>query len=146
MPLKIYCTSCSEPNEYTLTRPAFCSSCGSRFEGSIFIVSKKSNNKNEKTWRQPMAGALAVNDTYIEDNVENIDNIKDINLNSLQLEIPIDKQKEKGIKFEDLAKQQKTGFTRDKPKKVNKKKDFQAFLTEAANTKKSIEIADNGPE
>lgn len=139
MPLKIYCPSCAQATEYTLTKPSFCSMCGNRFDGSTSIASQTQKSKpkivNYPKIKHPQ------DEEIIEDNDEIIEELNDININALELDIPIDTQKDKGIKFEELAFQKKTGFVREKAKKVNKKKEFELFLSQAKNDRKSIEIS-----
>lgn len=74
-------------------------------------------------------------------------NIDDLNINALELDIPISIQKEKGVTLGQVIKEQKTGFERPKPKRVNKKAEMEKFKLEAgAGGRKDISIEDKGLE
>ncbi len=121
MPLKIYCPSCS-------------GMCGGRF-GNSTNASVQKPVITKPVIRTP------IHEEETEGDVEEQE-LK-ITLSALQLKTPLDTEKDKGIKFGEVMKQRKTGWTSEKPKKVNKKKEFEAFLESAKNTKKPIEIEDN---
>lgn len=157
MPLKIYCVSCSFPTEYTLEKPSFCSSCGAKFGGFISSIADRKSTKKlvaiepedddiddidgeletEQPKRHKLYGQTSRNNKKIkrvsreiDDNDDNID-IDDLNINALQLDIPISTKKDKGVTLGQVIKEQKTGIERPKPKKVNKKKELETFRIEA---------------
>lgn len=134
MPLVKYC-DCGHPNLYTLEVPIFCGSCGTKFGNSVSIA-------NQKPKIKPLIKEVIEDDNEDIETEENLD----INIDALELEVPIDKEKDRKITLGEVIKQQKTGFVREKPKKVNKKKEFQEFLESAKNTNKPIEINDGSGE
>lgn len=160
MPLTKYCV-CGHPNLYTLEVPVFCSSCGGKFESSISVASQKPKitkkpiieleedvdeidedieTETSKTHKLHGLTSNKSKRNRRETEEDNID-LDDLNISALQLDVPISTKKEKGLKFEDVAFQQKTGFSRTKPKKVNKKKEFEQFQLEAgAGGRKDISI------
>jgi uncharacterized Zn finger protein (UPF0148 family) len=140
MPLKIYCpnVNCAEPILYELTKPIACPFCGNRFD-NVNIASQ--------TTQKPKIKSIIKQVIEEDDDIDNEDNENlDINISSLQLETPIDTKKDKGVSLGEVIKQQKTGFVREKVKKVNKKKEFESFLEGARNNKKPIEIIDNSKD
>jgi len=138
MPLKIYCPTCSSPNEYTLNKPLFCSMCGSKFSG----IASNGNIPKPK----PIQPIIAQRVSEDEEEIEGIDDSQLPDISKLELETPIDTQRSKGVIFGEVAFEQKTGFARTQTKKVDKKKEFEDFLSQAKNTRKAIDIDDHGPE
>jgi len=141
MPLKIYCGNCSEPTEYTLTKPLFCGMCGAKFDGSISIASQKSK---PKLVNYPKIKELKsdINDDF--DNLDDGESLPESLPNIDKLDVKIESfGSEDSIKLGEVMLQQKTGLNRPKTKRVNKKAEFEKFRAQAgAGGKQVIEIAD----
>lgn len=133
MPLKLYCpdTKCCAVIEYTLEKPRFCPQCGRPLDMSIAAVKEKIVVKK--------------NDAPLIDKVEDEQEVW-IDADQIQFEGMIESFGDnKGITFDQLSQQRKTGFTREVPKKINKKKEIEAFRIEASRSAR-VEVTDGGPE
>lgn len=129
MPLKTYCTdaNCSFPIEYSLEKPSFCPKCGKNLnEHNISIANNKRNNTRIS---QPIIEQEPEIDVNPEDFKVSIESFGD----------------NKGVKFGELAEQQKTGFSRMIPKKINVKKTIASILEEAKKPAK-VDVTDGGTE
>lgn len=158
MPLKIYCR-CGESTEYTLNKPVFCAACGTKFESSISLANQKpkkiiKSQVIETEDEEEVIGPIKVHPLFgqrkskkqkLEINNEDFDDLDDgeflPDINALELDIPISNKKEKGVTLGQVIKEQKTGFAREKPKKVNKKKELEEFrLSAGLGGRKDISI------
>lgn len=95
---KIYCPTCAKPNLYSFDKPKFCGHCGSGFSVGFTTTAATT------TPTQPKPSAIHVV-RRIEPEIEEIPE-----LTSLSYTKSISESR--GIKFEDVMKQQKTGFDR----------------------------------
>lgn len=127
MPLKTYCPTCSEPNEYTLKKPLLCGFCGANL--SSIGIANKNASKAKQTPKKPIVKNTQAE--IIEDNENDIDNyINEIDESALEAEIE-EFGESKGVKLGELAKEKKTGFVRPKGPKISKKKAIANFQQEA---------------
>lgn len=122
MSLRIYCFSCGQHTEYSLSLPIFCCSCGGKF--NQIQAENKKEVKNIVIQEEP--------ETIDIDNLEFTGNIETFG----------DKR---GIKLGELAKEEKTGFSRPIPPKISKKKAMELFKLEASKPAR-IEVSDAGRE
>lgn len=117
MSLKIYCQSCATPTEYSLVKPKFCTECGASFELKAPVKSNAAQRRLSISQPKP---PIEEPDEY-QDPIEIDESVFEVE------EIDKISNKNKGIKFEQLAKSQKTGFNRPIPKKVNTKQVLAEF-------------------
>ena len=141
MPLRIYCTKCSESTEYTLNKPIYCASCGNKFGETVAAKTSVARNNNTKSTPNNSAPIQKI-PLNIEEN---------LNIEDIQLDVSVESFGERGgVKFEDLAKQPKTGFKRILPKRVNLKKAIAEFQREARpktrQERESETVSDIGEE
>lgn len=123
MPLKVYCPSCSEPNEYTLNKPIFCSQCGSKMSDTNNIT--HANKISVSPSSVPVRPVVTV--VHQEEPT-----IPAIEINEANIGAEIEAFGENaGVPFEQALKQSKTGFKRVIPKKVNVKKTIADFQKES---------------
>lgn len=128
MPLVHYCSECAYPNEYTLDKPRFCSSCGE----NISQISISSVNNLSKKSSKVIA--------------ELEEEVIDINASDFSVE-PIEIERNKGIKFGDWAQQSIVDSLtpRIKGVKINTEKELQLIRTEGGmGGMKRHEIDDDG--
>lgn len=126
MPLKIFCPSCYSSIEYNLKKPQFCTDCGKPLTISQANIQSKST---------------IIHNSKPEVESDEIEIIEDIEFHG-----SVESMGEnKGIKFEELAKQSKTGFNRPKNKKVSIKKELEIFKAEASKPAR-IDMSDGGIE
>jgi len=175
MPLKVYCpnSKCSEPILYDLTKPIMCPFCGTNLNSNTSFASQKPKkivkikelekeledepeeidedlelndepeNRKHKLFGQTGKSKRNKNRREINEDID----VDELNISSLQLDVPISTKKDKGVTLGQVMKEEKTGFVRPKPKKVNKKAELEAFRLEAGlGGRKDISIEDNQPE
>jgi len=124
--MKKYCSSCGGLNEFSINPPNFCQKCGQKMN-NLEIKAEKFIPKNKNN----------------EDEEQNPELEKFIdNLDTSQLGAEIIGVKQKGISFGEVAKQQKTGFTREP---FNQKLNIKEFMAETAK-KTVIDIGQNFSE
>lgn len=171
---KIYCCQCAKPNNYTISKPDFCSYCNANLNDlgvSNAEIKPKIKEKNV-IYNQKMAGSLASekvitkNAEFKKKNTQHRRNLpKEVDLideenedlyseaeeiipeiNSLELED--DKiRPNKGIKLGELAFAAKTGFVRPQVKNNDLESNFNSKWNQlAGNNGVAIEINDNGAE
>lgn len=131
MPLKIYCPNpnCSSPIEYTLQKPVCCPYCRTDLDASFGATPK------------PVAATRPVQQ---KKELEVIVDEVDIDASHFGVEIE-SYGDNKGVKLGSVAEQQKTGFVREVPKRINVKKAMASILEEAKKPAR-IEIGDTGAE
>ncbi len=91
--LKIYCTECGAPTEYSLNKPKFCSSCGYSFNGKVV---KKEEKVVQKVLTQKPTISKRPNielEEYDDDEVEATEVNQVPNIEDLQYDIDIPQQK-----------------------------------------------------
>ena len=138
MALTVYCPNekCCKANIYTLNKPKFCGFCGGSLE-SLGVASKP---------------IFRVSTSRQNDNIESDDSLDSIDVSHLEdfkFDFTIDHMEDRrGVKLGELAKSQKTGYSRTTKKLTKKaqKKLVEDIQNEAMGQAKPIEIADNGPE
>lgn len=152
MPLKVYCpnTDCAEPILYDLRKPVTCPYCSCGLDSNATHISNaaqtKPIKKTSKTNKSHIKPKNTIKNNNHSDDIDKEDDIQlesDIDASSFAVEI--EKFGDRGIKFEDLAKQSKTGYTRPPTKKVNKKKEMELFRIEASKPAR-IDVTDGGTE
>ena len=136
--LKIYCSECGSPTEYSLNKPKFCSSCGRSFQENIQankspgkdIATKKDFNKFK-----PIENDLEEDDFSAVN--EDID-VSKINIKNLNIEYSKDDRDETKIK--DLIGTSSGGNPlrriKTKKQKINKKQFLEDFQKEAGTLRR----------
>lgn len=144
MPLKLYCPnpSCSEPILYDLNKPIFCPFCGVQLNTSITQNTTKSKDIALAQTKIPIVKDKTPQITIVDRSDVGAEVIDDM-IDETSFQVEIEKTGDKGITFANLAQQPKTGFSRPRPKKVNKKKEIELFRQEASKSAR-IEIQDTG--
>ena len=136
--LKIYCTECGAPTEYSLNKPKFCSSCGKPFDKNIVVnpvqLQKPTITKFEKIKKSISTDEDHYDeedDNYYEDNasVPNINKIdfeiSDITHNKIKMRDVLPKRSEvTSSSSEEIAKPSKNN------KLIKKKVKNQEFLNQ----------------
>jgi hypothetical protein len=157
MPLKVYCPNnkCSSAIEYSLQKPIYCPYCGVELNKSISSIPIPEKNSDElgkprKDKSKPTSLKDRLNKTkkiQAEENTEEEEFIDDIDVDISKFDAVVESFGDnKGIKFSELAGQQKTGLKpRPVPKRINVKKEIEAFIAEASRPAK-VEITDGGSE
>lgn len=88
--LKIYCSNCGSPTEYSLKKPSFCSSCGNSFFNSV---------SHQKIIRPISKNIKSLEQEEDFDNDQDINNVPAIN----KLDFDINFEKNPVEKISDLA-------------------------------------------
>jgi hypothetical protein len=130
--LTTYCPNCGHPNQYTVAKPNFCGQCGKQMNVSIATIKQSPVTPTKSVY-------IAPDEPEYDDH--RYEEIIDINPDKFEVEV-MDIKQDTGVKFEVIAKQQKTGLTRQKPtKKINKKLALKQILDSAKGSSR-IEIGD----
>ncbi len=133
MSLRTYCPRCSEAILYNLTKPIACPFCMTKLDGSSISTASLVRT-------QPTAPVARREPEPEYEDTSVIDNIS-------QLDVEIESSDNGGIKLGEIGVQKKTGFSRPKLKRINKKSELETFRSEAGFGKtKSIDIGDNAPD
>jgi hypothetical protein len=133
--LKIYCTECGNPTNYSVSKPKFCSNCGSSFEKTIINKIKPEQPSFNKI--QPSKKVIARNEEdpdYEEDESEEINYVPDIR----KLDCDIMESKKQNLKIKDVigTADPIDKSQRNKTKKLSKierKKFLEEFQKEAGS-------------
>lgn len=124
--MKKYCMKCGSPTDFSLTKPKFCSSCGTSFEVGLAVDINIPSKKTVNKFNRPLTNKI---EDYIEDedgfnDVKEVPNISEINCD-------YEVVKHKGVKFKSVIDNPIPGasskINRPKGKKMSKK-EMQEFL------------------
>lgn len=139
--LKIYCTECGSPTNYTSSKPKFCSSCGSAFDKLVVNkvqLQKPTFTKQNNTYKKPSFQSkelLAENDEdYGDDDYDTQDTNHVPNIRGLDVELQAsDNQK---LKIKDIVgtgapSKRERNKTSKKMTKADKKKFLEEWKREA---------------
>jgi hypothetical protein len=142
--LKIYCTECGGPTNYSSSKPKFCSSCGSPFDK--LVVNKTLNQKQtvdtpiQQRRILPKIQPKARVEDYENDNDSDEYDDQDVNYvpEVKGLEVELNQIQPQKTKIGDIIGSAKSGGTREKitAKKLTKsekKKFFEDFQREAGS-------------
>jgi hypothetical protein len=129
--LKEYCFNCGSPNEYLSSKPKFCGGCGKILSAVASAV-------------KPAPAPVVIPKRYTEE--EPIDEYEEKVPRLTGLEVKIQAVRPQGEKFEQVARQQKTGFSRPTNKKFKKKDVLEEIRRESSNTEEVIDIGGNGED
>ena len=131
--LKLYCSSCGSPTNYTLNKPKFCSHCGNSFDKSFGNV-----NVNQL----PLQKITKIQNTNLDYDVDDELDVKSFNKNLEKLNFDIHVEKNKSNKIKDIAGTYKKGENsynkkqpRKKMSKLEKKKILDDIKREASSIK-----------
>ena len=119
--LKIYCSQCGSPTEYSLNKPKFCSSCGASFYSNLKIVSKI----------QPKPIVNINNDIDESEDYTEVSQVPEIN----NLDFDIDIERSPVQKISDIAGSAKNNPYREldnMPVEKNTKNIIEEFQKEAS--------------
>jgi hypothetical protein len=131
--LKIYCTECGSPTNYTSSKPKFCSACGSPFDKLVVnkVQLQKPTITKENIYKKPINQSknsfIDDQEDYDDDDIQDVNNVP--NIRSLDVELQAnDMQK---VKIGEIAG---TGASfkrqRNKTSKKLTKADKKKFLEE----------------
>ncbi len=135
--LSKYCPKCSKANYYQLDSPNLCGFCGSNLNDlGISIANFTKPTQKPKTSINKYISKEEELDEETENELPNID----------KLEIEPMEPINRGIKLGVVAKQGKSGFKREKAKKMSFKQVEEIFKREAAGGAKPIDIGNNESE
>lgn len=130
--LKIYCTDCGAPTEYSLNKPKFCSSCGFSFTGQ---VAKKEEKVVQKVLIQNPTIAKRPNidpEDYEDEDTEitEADHVPEISDLSFDLDVP-SRQKQTLGSIMGTSQSQENQLRKNKSsQKIDKKKVIEDFAKE----------------
>jgi hypothetical protein len=128
--LKIYCSECGSPTEYSLNKPKFCSHCGASFD-SKYNINLKSDVAIKKQNIYEKIGAIEDEDDSDVD-ASIINNIKRLDFEVSSVKLP--KNKIKDIAGTSQGRERSEKGSRKKMSKLEKKR----ILEEISNESKAI--------
>lgn len=133
--LKIYCSECGAPTEYSMQKPKFCSSCGYSFfngKNQTILANTKTIVKETK---------IIENEDYLEDEGEEVNNIPSINNLLFDLEIQSENKEKLGKIMGSSAGGENLLRKNRIDEKIDKKKVLEDFAREAGAIKPSTRTA-----
>lgn len=130
--LKIYCTDCGAPTEYSLNKPKFCSSCGYSFNGPVV---KKEEKVVQKVLMQKPTIAKRPNietEDYDDDDSEvtEVNYVPEINDLSFDIDVQSRGKETLGSIMGSSAGEDNQLRKNKSSEKVNKKKVMEDFAKE----------------
>ena len=131
--LKLYCTKCGSPTNYSLNKPKFCSACGKSFDEK---ASRNINNQQIKITK-PTIDEIKNFDDEFDTESDSVD-ISKINLKNLNIEYIKDQSNKPKIK--DLigtsSGDNSLRKIKIKKQKINKKQFLEDFQKEAGTLRR----------
>lgn len=142
--LKIYCSECGAPTEYSLNKPKFCTNCGNSFFGAKKeekVVQKVLLQKPTITAKRQNIEPLDIDDDEFE--TEEINHVPDITELNFDIQIQPDISETIGnIMGTSVDKENSLRKNRGKIK-INKKEQLEHFQKEAGAIKPRSRIRNN---
>lgn len=141
--LKVYCTECGAPTEYSLNKPKFCSSCGNPFIGT-----KKEQPVVQKVLMQKPTIASKRPNIQVEDFEDDDLEVTEVNevpnLDGLNFDIQIQPDNVEKIGNIIGSSAEGNSLRRNREKiKVNKKEQLENFQKEAGAIKPKSRVRSN---